>query len=171
MPCCAATCHTLCYFQKVQVTEYYYQMILTCPFCTTDTNIVISQQHEIHEPELVMTPALRADLKKVKTADTAERKGLTALRSVVHAAALGFKAQAAPLIASLKAMQREAILNAKLTEGWRQGIAGIRRATTTRNWFTKIYGSTALRSLGVRIRRSWRNRPSYLIRRKFRVRL
>lgn len=117
---------------------------------------------------------MREGIRKVKKAIAAKNKGLTLAKTAITAAHMAFKAQAAPLIASLAAMKREAMLNAKLTEGFREGMRSQRAALMIENQFRKkfhiqnMYASWL--GFGRRRRFGWRT-PVSLLRRKFRIRI
>ena len=174
MTCCATTCHTACYFQKMRVDIYYDHTTVICPFCPN-----ISFLENPHQPEhnevapITETPELRAAIKKVKKAIAAKNKGLRAATSAIATAHAAFKAQADPLIASIKAMKHEAMLTAKLSEGYREGVRTQRSENVLYNKLRKDFSLSYNdeRALGLvrRRRRLWTT-PCRLLRRKFRLR-
>ena len=161
----------------MSIASNYYETVITFPCCTTNwaTNHEPLHYGSTHTPpeDPPLTPEIRAGLKKVKKAIAAKNKGFAMAKAAIKAAHTSFKAQSAPLIASLKAMKQEAILAVKLTEGFREGVRSYRAASTIENRFRKQFNIHNLSSYGVRSRHyRWRwNTPQYILKRKFRIRL
>ena len=169
MFCCATTYHTRCYLN--QMFHFFQHDCMACGTVLFQTPPSASASVAVTPP---MTTEFRADIRVVKKAISEKNKGLIALRRAVHHAATAFRLQVAPLIASLKAMKREAVMAAKHSEGWKLGMSASRRAMAAVNRFAKKYSldNRALRELGIikRVSYSWRSRPSYMLRR-IRVRI
>ena len=178
MTCCPTTSHTSCVFQYMSVASNYHDTVVTFPCCSTTW----ATQHEhLHygstqspppeDPPL--SPEIRAGLKKVKKAIAAKNKGFMLAKAAIKAAHTAFKAQSAPLIASLKAMKQEAVLAAKLTEGFREGVRSYRAASTIESRFRKQFNIHNVSSYGISTRRyRWRwSTPQGVLNRKFRIRL
>ena len=165
MPCCPAEVHTQCY-----ITYMSHSFNPNCFVCNT---VLYHYIPNTDLPPPLDTPEYRAALRDVKKARAARNKGLLALNKSVRDVAIGFKAQTAPLISSLKAMKREAITTVKLTQGWREGFLTSRRYTAAVNRFTKDFAlnTQTLRALRLWPRWYWKNRPAHIIRRKFRIRI
>jgi hypothetical protein len=162
----------------MSVASNFYDTTVTFPCC----NNTWTTQHEplqygsVHTPttdDPPLTPEIRAGLKKVKKAIAAKNKGFTLAKAAIKTAHDAFKAQSAPLIASLKAMKQEALLAAKLTEGFREGVRSYRAASTIETLFRKQFNIHSLSSYGIRIRRyRWRwSTPQCVLNQKFRIRL
>ena len=165
MACCPAEAHTQCY-----ITYMNYHFTSRCFACNTT---FYHNDPPLLEPPPLDTPEFRAAIREVKKARAIKNKAVVALNRAVHEVAIGFKAQTAPLISSLKAMKREALFTVKLTQGWRDGNRETRRYTALLSRFQKRFaiGSHDLRTMGLRPRYGWRVRPAYILRRKFRVRI
>ena len=146
---------------------------MATPFVYVTQHALGTSDHG-QDPSPEITPAMREGIQKVKKAIAAKNKGLRLAQSLIKTAHDAFKAQAAPLIASLKAMKREAMLNAKLTEGFREGMRSQRAALMIENQFSKkfhiqnMYASWL--GFGRGRRWGWRT-PVSLLRRKFRIRI
>lgn len=167
MPCCIAEYHTQCYM--THMSQYFTPR---CFACDTVFYHHTPLQNEAGPPPLD-TPEFRAAIREVKKARAVKNKAVAALNRAVREVAIGFKAQTSPLIASLKAMKREALLTTKLTQGWRDGSRATRSYTALLSRFQKRFaiGSHDLRTMGLRPRYSWCIRPAYILRRKFRIRI
>jgi len=169
MICCPAETHTQCFVSHINQNF--------TPRCVACDAVFYQYDYHYNQsqagPPPLETPEFRAALREVKKARAAKNKGIAALNRAVREVAIGFKSQTAPLIASLKAMKREAIFTAKLTQGWREGNLTMRRYTTILSRFQKRFAvdSYTLRNLGLRPRYRWCIRPAYIIRRKFRVKI
>jgi len=181
MTCCTATCHTNCVFQKLSVSSTYFHTHVVFPCCnkpwvTPHTPLYTGTSESESESEPEITPAMREGVKKVKKAIAAKNKGFLLAKSVIKTAHDAFKAQAAPLIASLTAMKHEAMLDAQLTEEVREGTRSFRSFMIIQNRFKKqfhIHNMSAswLGFSGMRDC-SWRwNTPMRLLERKFRIRI
>lgn len=169
MVCCPAEAHTQCFM--THISQYY------GPRCFACDTVFYEYNHHYHQPQTgpppLDTPEFRAAVREIKKARAAKNKAVIALNRAVREVAIGFKAQSAPLISSLKAMKREAIFTTKLTQGWRDGSRATRSYTMLLCRFQKRFaiGSHDLRALGLRQRYSWCIRPANILRRKFRVRI
>jgi hypothetical protein len=165
MVCCPAEAHTQCYISHINT---YFST--GCFACNT---VLFNYNQQPDVPPPLETPEFRAALRVVKKARAARNKGLTAINKAVRHVAIGFKAQTAPLISSLKAMKREALQTVKLTQGWRDGVQASRRYTAILNNFTKEFevNTQMLRAWGLWPRMFYRNRPTRILLRKFRVQI
>ena len=167
MFCCATTYHTRCYLN--QMFHFFQNDCMSCGTVLIQTQP--SASSVAVEPPV--TAEFCADIRVVKKANAEKNKQMLALRRVVNHAATSFRLQVAPLLASLKAMKREAIMTLKHSEGWKMGMSASRRAKVAVNRFAKKYSldNRALCELGIIKRYSyWRSRPSYMLRR-IRVRI
>ena len=154
---------------------FYHHTLITCPFCMHDTMVHTNHAEtaESAVPDPIITPELRADIKKVKKAIAVKNKGIHAAKKRITQGFAAFKAQAAPLMASLTAMKREAMAAMKLTEEYREGVRAIRSANMLMTRFNKKYtlSLSMMRVLGLcRRRRSWYT-PQRLLTRRFYIRL
>ena len=169
MFCCPTTYHTRCYLNQM-----YHFFQSDCMACGSVLFYEPPSESSSVVVEPPVTAEFRADIRVVKKANAEKSKGMVALRRAAHHAATAFRLQVAPLVASLKAMKREAIMTLKQSEGWKLGMSASRRATAAVNRFAKKYSlnNRVLRTLGVikRYSYSWRHRPSYILRR-LRVRI
>ena len=171
MPCCPAEYHTQCYINHLSL--YYHANCLNCGTVFFNVHGMPAGTAETAETDQ-SSPEFRAAVRNVKKANTARNKALTALKRSVNEVALGFKAQSAPLIASLTAMKREAMAAVKLTDNWRTGTTAVRRASTLLTRFVKKYSvdHSSLGNLDLRQRWCHRyNNPIWLLRRKFRIKI
>jgi len=123
------------------------------------------------EPAPEITPVMRAEIKKVKKAIAVKNKGLRLAKTAIKAAHDAFRAQATPLIASLKAMKREAMLGAKLTDGFREGMRSFRAANTSRSRFKKQFHMYSMHAHWLGFGRMLGWTPLTLMKRKFRIRI
>ena len=179
MTCCTATCHTNCVFQQLSISSSYYQTHVVFPCCNKPW-VTNHLQPGTPDPgldqESEITPAMREGIKKVKKAIAAKNKGLLLAKTAIKTAHDAFKAQAAPLIASLTAMKHEAMRDAQLTEEVREGTRSFRSFMIIQNRFKKQFQIQNMSAgwLGFSGMRdcSWRwNTPMRLLDRKFRIRI
>jgi len=183
MTCCSTTSHTNCIFQNLTVSSSLTQTFIKFPCCETVwATPFIYVPHIMHdedqdqdqEPNPEITPVMREEIKKIKKAVAANNKGLLLAKRAIKAAHDTFRAQSAPLIASLKAMKREAMLGAKLTFGFHEGTRSRRALHIIYECFKKQFN---IHNMYVpwlpfgRMRRwGWRT-PTTLMKRKFRIRI
>ena len=123
------------------------------------------------EPAPEITPVMRTEIKKVKKAIAAKNKGVRLAKKAIKAAHDAFKAQAAPLLTTLKAMKREAMFGAKLADGFREGVRSFRAANTIENRFQHEFHIQNMHAPWLGFNRHWCQTPARLLWRKFRIRI
>jgi len=167
MSCCTNEYHTQCYM--TEMSQYY------SPYCIGCGTLFFYHAHpfpptppsDIHSAN----PTFDTERRVVKKAYAACKKGHTVLRKAVNVEVAGFKAQAAPLIASLKAMKREAIFTIKLSQGWREGSLAVRRYKAIASRFKKKFLLSYDTMCHLGLDHTWRTHPASYLRRKFRLRI
>ena len=179
MPCCGATGHTICMIQAFVLTRTLSTVEVYCAYCSDHVNTYMSNEQDTNsvysDAPIVMppmTPELRAAIKVAKKASVAKNKTTRALATALKNPYLAYKAQTYPIIASLKAIHKEAILTARLTPEYREAVSSSRRYTAIVTRLMKTYGihGAFLRTLGLRSSyTNWRNCPTRILRRKFRI--
>jgi hypothetical protein len=125
----------------------------------------------IQSPEPVETPALTAAVKEIKKLVTANNKAERAMKAVMNTHYQVFKETAEPLLTSLASLQRDSMAAVKQSAEYREYLKLRRKvsASTTKLVKDHTVNYRYLRHLGIRSR--YRSTPSWLIKRRFRVRL
>jgi hypothetical protein len=125
----------------------------------------------IQSPEPVETPALTAAVKEIKKLVTASNKAERAMKTVMNTHYQVFKETAEPLLTSLTSLQRDSMAAIKQSAEYREYLKLRRKvsASTTKLRKDHTVNYRYMRHLGIRSR--YRSTPSWLIKRRFRVRL
>ena len=160
--CCENTCHTACYFERIQHT---YDDVC-CGLCEA----TLVTRTYAQEPEPTESPELTAAVALLKKAHAEMNKAGRALTSVVTQEHRAFKAAAAPMLEALTTLKREAFTTIKQTPEYRDCakfgrkrsalINHIRKTFHVRWWF--------FRQQGLRV---YRRTTMDTLQRKFRIRL
>jgi hypothetical protein len=124
------------------------------------------------EPAEPVLPEYVESVRRLRKAVIVQRKAAAAFQPVRIAAQKAFKAQTAPLIASLKAMKREALTAMKLTPEFRATVSAQRQTTVLINHIKNSFSlsSYLMERFGL-YRSLWKTRQKWKIRRAFRIRL
>ena len=161
--CCENICHTTCFFERVRQDWDF----IECGIC----GAILKARVSIQSPEPVETPALTAAVKEIKKLVTASNKAERAMKTVMNTHYQVFKETAEPLLTSLTSLQRDSMAAIKQSAEYREYLKLRRKvsASTTKLRKDHTVNYRYMRHLGIRSR--YRSTPSWLIKRRFRVRL
>lgn len=130
LPCCNGTCHTYCYMEKVRIHASYDHIIAHCPLCDFGTMSAITYTAEHQPAPILITPELRAEVKIIKQSIAERNKRITAAKKAINTVFKTFKDHAYPLLASIRALKRDALRTVRNTADFRAGARAQRRTET-----------------------------------------
>lgn len=161
--CCENICHTTCFFSRVRQDWDY----IECGIC----NAILKERVASPILEPIVSPALTAAVKGIKNIITASNRAERAMKTVLNTQYQTFKETAEPLLTSLKELHRESMAEIKQTPEFRECLKQHRRVTTATNKVIKDHNVSYryLREHGGVNR--FRLTPSWMIKRRFRIRL
>jgi len=173
-PCCAAVFHTACFVSHMPIAWTSTTVGLACPVCYVVIRSSCQPYVATADPDPVepVLPEYVASVRRLRKAVAVQRKAAAAFQPVRVSAQKAFKAQTAPLIASLKAMKREALIALKLTPEFRATVSAQRQTTVLINHIKNSFSlsSYLMERFGL-YRSLWKTRQKWKIRRAFRIRL
>jgi len=160
--CCENICHTTCFFQRVRQDWDY----VACGICDT----ILKERVTSAVVETVESPALTTAVRRVKNCMRISNLAERAMKTVMNTQYQTFKETAEPLLTSLKSLQRQTMTDIKQTPEFRECLKQHRKVTASVNKVIKDHNVTHryLREHGAK---QFRMTPSWMIKRKFRIRL
>ena len=160
--CCENTCHTACYFERIQHTYDY----VCCGLCEAT---LVTRTYDPEPTETTESEALTAAMALLKKAHAETNKAGRALSSVVTREHRVFKAAAAPLVETLKTLKRESMNTIKQTPEYRDCARFVRKRTWLMTHIRKTFHVSwwFFRGRGMWYRRN----PMDTMKRRYRIRV
>ena len=148
--CCDAACHTACFLEANRLwiaTGRYQWMPFVCPGCESDLIAPLHgpEAHSGHEAASIdadpfqPTPEDKIKLRKIREANTQERKAAMALGRKVKEAHLGFRQAIVEHVGAIQTAKRTAVLGLKTTPEWLEATRASNRARSLRTRFLNTH--------------------------------